>query len=77
MSRVSTHEVRDRPCACARFSQPAADEVVDDVDAKALVEQQIDHVAADEAGAAGDDRDLAQLIRARSFQAERSSRSSR
>ena len=33
----------------------AADEIVDDADRIAALEQQIDHVAADEAGAAGDD----------------------
>ena len=36
-----------------------AHHVVDDANAIAPLEQEIDHVAADEAGAAGDDRDLA------------------
>ncbi len=37
----------------------AADQIVDDAHAVAAVDQQIDHVAADEAGAAGDDGGLA------------------
>ena len=35
----------------------AADQIVDHADREAALEQHIDHVAADEAGAAGDDRD--------------------
>ena len=35
----------------------AAHEVVDHADAAAARQQAVDHVAADEAGAAGDDRD--------------------
>ena len=37
----------------------AADQIVDDADAVAAFDQEVDHVAADEAGAAGDDRGLA------------------
>ena len=37
----------------------AADQVVDDAHAVAALDQEVDHVAADEAGAAGDDRDFA------------------
>ena len=41
----------------ARLPIPAADQIVDDADAVAAIEQEVDHVAADEAGAAGDDGD--------------------
>ena len=45
----------------------AADQIVDHPDAVAAREQQIDHVAADEAGAAGDDGDRAVAHAAWSF----------
>ena len=46
----------------------AADQIVDHADAVAAREQEIDHVAADEAGAAGDDaRSGASLMRPCSF----------
>jgi hypothetical protein len=37
----------------------AADQIVDHADDVAAFDQEVDHVAADESGAAGDDRDLA------------------
>ena len=39
-----------------------ADQIVDDADREARVKQSIDHVAADEAGAAGHDRNWLPLI---------------
>ena len=39
--------------------EPPADEIVDHVDAKTLVEQPIDHVAADKTGSSGDDGEFA------------------
>lgn len=37
--------------------RPAADHVIDDADAEALLQEQVHHVAADEPGAARDHRD--------------------
>ena len=42
-----------------KIGEPPAAQIVDDAHAIAAIEQMIHHMAADEAGAAGDDYDLA------------------
>ncbi len=50
------HQVRLGAVVCEVFLAPA-DQIVDDANGKTAREQQVHHVAADESGAAGDDRD--------------------
>ena len=66
MSRCSNDEPRVAGVV-GEVGLAAADEIVDDADAIAALEQQIDHVAADEAGAAGDDGDRLRAHAACSF----------
>ena len=56
---AASKEKRGLSLWCARLRFAPADQVVDHADLVALAEQEIDHVAADEPGAAGDDSGLA------------------
>ena len=54
MSRSFKGKIGVRRVLC-QIALATADKVVDDAHTAAMVDQAIDHVAADEAGAAGDD----------------------
>ncbi len=65
-ARISSRSrVRSRlPPWCARFRFASAGQIVDHADFEAALQQQIDHVTADEARAPGDDRDRRSFIAA-------------